>query len=100
VQDLKEASVKAWGLAQKIVYYCKETIGYFLGKANAEGESLGKFQVKEEVKAEEKKPEESTKQEITDTQKEKQDNIDKKLEDINEKKETQNKSKEEKENES
>jgi len=88
VEDLKGASMKALGLAQKIVYYCKETIGYFLGKANAEGDVLNKLQSKEEVKAEEKKevkeegtiekpkeeateekPTESQEQSITDTDK-------------------------------
>lgn len=42
VGNLKEASVKAFGFAQKIIYYCKDTIGYFLGKANSEQEALSK----------------------------------------------------------
>lgn len=42
-EDLRNASAKALGLAQRIVYYCKETIGYLLGKANAEGNILEKF---------------------------------------------------------
>lgn len=39
-EELKDASGKALGFAQKIVYYCKDTIGYFLGKANMDGEAL------------------------------------------------------------
>jgi len=39
-ENLRSASGKALGFAQKIVYYCKETIGYLLGKANAEGDKL------------------------------------------------------------
>ena len=55
-EELKSASGKALGFAQKIGYFCKDTIGYFLGKANMEGEALGglgvgaeKVEVKEEV---------------------------------------------------
>jgi large subunit ribosomal protein L10 len=36
VASLKDAASKALGFAQKIVYYCRETIGYLLAKANAE----------------------------------------------------------------
>ena len=42
-QELKIASSKALGFAQKISYYCKETIGYFLAKANLNYKSLNKF---------------------------------------------------------
>ncbi len=52
---------KALGFAQKIVYYCKETIGYLLAKANAEGDALKKFSSKEEKAEEEKPNEEKTK---------------------------------------
>lgn len=41
-KNLKIAAVKASGFAQKIVYYCKETIGYLLAKANAEMKTLFK----------------------------------------------------------
>ena len=54
-EDLKIASSKALGFAQKIVYICKETIGYFLAKGNAHGNALEKFDVeenKDEVKDE------------------------------------------------
>ncbi len=40
--NLKIAAGKSLGFAQKIVYYCKETIGYLLGKANAEMKTLFK----------------------------------------------------------
>lgn len=93
VGDLKEASVKALGLAQKIIYYCKDTIGYLLAKANSEEQALAKLQPKEEVrkekveekveeepKAEEKKQtsksqttNSSSEKSITDTEKKKED---------------------------
>jgi len=60
--SLASAAGKALGFAQKIVYYCKETIGYLLAKANAEGEALGKLEPKVEKKAEEK-AEEKTEEE-------------------------------------
>jgi len=52
VQDLKIMAGKALGLAQKIAYYCKETIGYLLCKANSHAASLNKLQPKEEKKEE------------------------------------------------
>lgn len=61
--ELISAASKALGFAQKIVYYARETIGYFLAKANMQGEALGKFEGKEdsgevkEDKVEEKKEE-------------------------------------------
>jgi large subunit ribosomal protein L10 len=64
--NLSDASAKALGFAQKIVYFCKETIGYLLAKANAEGDKLGSLSPKEEAKeekAEEKKEETETKEE-------------------------------------
>jgi len=48
--ELTRAANKALGFAQKIVYYCKDTIGYFLGKANAEGKKLEEFENKVEEK--------------------------------------------------
>jgi ribosomal protein L10 len=44
ISQLKLAASKALGFAQRIVYYCKETIGFFLAKANAEAEALEKFE--------------------------------------------------------
>ena len=58
--DLKNAAGKALGFAQKIVYYCKETIGYLLAKANANNQSLGKLAPVEEKPAEEKSEESDT----------------------------------------
>ena len=46
-KELIEASLKAKGFAQKIVYYCKETIVYFLAKANSESESLKRLTIEE-----------------------------------------------------
>ncbi len=61
-ESLISASGKSLGFAQKIVYYCKETIGYFLGKANAGGEVLGKLSPVENV--EEVSEENSVEEEI------------------------------------
>jgi len=72
--DLIEASGKALGFAQKIVYYCKETIGYFLAKANVHSEALNKLQLveekKEEVKEESKSKdsEEKEKEEVKESE--------------------------------
>lgn len=60
IEDLRISSMKALGLAQKIVYYCKETIGFFLGKANAEHNTLLRLQqqeAKENVQKTEEKEE-------------------------------------------
>ncbi len=57
-EQLKTSASKALGFAQKIVYFCKETIGYFLAKANAESEKLNSLQPQESTKEEPK--EEST----------------------------------------
>ena len=59
VGDLKNSKMRAFGLAQKIVYYCKETIGYLLGKANLEVKKIETLSPVSEGKAPEKeKPEE------------------------------------------
>ncbi len=39
-KELALGSAKALGFAQKIKYYCKETIGYFLAKANMEANAI------------------------------------------------------------
>lgn len=39
-KELASSAGKALGFAQKIGYYCKETIGYFLAKANMEANAL------------------------------------------------------------
>jgi len=59
-EELKSAAGKALGFAQKIVYYCKETIGYFLAKANADGQALDKLQPAEEEKKEDVDNDKST----------------------------------------
>jgi large subunit ribosomal protein L10 len=53
--ELRSAAGKALGFAQKIVYYCKETIGALLARANSQGKHLSKLQPKE---IKEKKPKE------------------------------------------
>lgn len=40
IEELRLAFGKALGFAQKIGYYCKETIGHFLAKANLEANAL------------------------------------------------------------
>jgi len=52
--NLRNAAGKSLGFAQKIVYYCRETIGYLLAKANANNQALSKLQPKEKSKEEEK----------------------------------------------
>ncbi len=39
-RELRECSSKALGFAQKISYYCRETIGYLLGKADMQAKAL------------------------------------------------------------
>lgn len=58
IGELRQAAGKSLGLAQKIVYYCKETIGYLLAKANANAKALGKSHPENESNAQETKPEE------------------------------------------
>jgi len=83
-EDLKVAASKALGFAQKIVYVCKDTIGYFLAKANAGAKALEKYESvedkveekkeesvaeeKSEEPAEEKNDEEKTEEKSDDTQ--------------------------------
>jgi len=52
LEELKESKRKALGFAVKIVYACKETIGFLLRKVEAEKKVLEKF-IKEESKEEE-----------------------------------------------
>lgn len=53
VHDLQTGAGKALGFAQRIAYYCKETIGYLLAKANSQAGALSK------LSGEEKKEENS-----------------------------------------
>lgn len=55
--NLKSAAGKALGFAQKIVYYCKQTIGYLLAKANSQVNALNKLQtqINTQTKSEEVK---------------------------------------------
>jgi len=54
--ELRKAAEKALGFAQKIVYYCKETIGYLLAKANSQSNALNKIQMNNaQIKSEEEK---------------------------------------------
>jgi large subunit ribosomal protein L10 len=48
--NLRNASGKALGFAQKIVYYCKETIGYLLAKANLNAKAIENKTKSEEEK--------------------------------------------------
>lgn len=58
--NLRSSAGKALGFAQKIVYYCKETIGYLLAKANSQANALNKLQPQEEESRPEKKEEVKT----------------------------------------
>lgn len=60
IEELKISASKALGFAQKIVYCCKETIGFLLGKANVNGKALEKLQIKQNTddKTQENKKEE------------------------------------------
>ncbi|MBS3079359.1 50S ribosomal protein L10 [Candidatus Pacearchaeota archaeon] len=40
IANLKNSAARSLGFAQKIVYVCKETIGYFLAKANMEAKAI------------------------------------------------------------
>jgi large subunit ribosomal protein L10 len=67
--NLSSAAGKALGFAQKIVYFCKETIGYLLAKANANEQALTKLKPEEEEKKE-KSPAEEPKEEKAEEKKE------------------------------
>ena len=56
LEEIKISVNKATGFAQKIIYYCRETIGFLLGKANANAVALEKLQTKAE-NADDKKEE-------------------------------------------
>ena len=43
LEEIKTTSNKALGLARKINYYCKETLGYLLARANLQTEKLKSF---------------------------------------------------------
>ena len=51
--NLISASSKSLGFAQKIAYYCKETIGYLLGKANLNAKAIEQLSPVEEAPKEE-----------------------------------------------
>jgi len=89
---LASSAGKASGFAQKIVYCCKETIGYLLAKANNQANTLNKLQPAEEK--EEKAPKEEVKVEekqITETNGAKEKEPEK-IEEVKEKTETEIKS--------
>ena len=79
-EDLKIAAGKALGFAQKIVYYCKETIGYLLARANSHRNALSKLSPVEEK--EEKNPEEQKKEEnpVEEVKEEKKEEVEEKKE--------------------
>lgn len=75
-KNLVEVASKALGFAQKIAYYCKDTIGYLLAKANMNAQAIEKLDSKDNTAVEkpaekektEEKPAEEEKKEETDTQ--------------------------------
>lgn len=69
IENLKNAAGKALGFAQKIMYYCKDTIGYLLAKANAQAnklEGLSPQSSDKEEKVEEPKVEDKTEEKTTE----------------------------------
>lgn len=69
IEELRTNSMKALGLAQKIVYYCKETIGFLLAKANAEAGSLSKLSpMEEKAKNTDEKKEEIKQEDVQKTE--------------------------------
>lgn len=46
ITEMKTVAARAIGFAQKIVYYCKETIGFLLAKANTDYNALSRLQTK------------------------------------------------------
>lgn len=74
-EDLKTAASKALGFAQKIVYYCKETIGFFLGKASIDEKAFSSL-IKEEKPIEKTEQPVEVKEEATEVKEEqKKENI-------------------------
>jgi len=65
--EIASAGSKSLGFAQKIAYFCKETIGYLLAKANMEGEGLSKLQPGEEKPSEDVKEESVSEQSSEDS---------------------------------
>jgi ribosomal protein L10 len=51
-EELRSSASKSLGFAQKINYYCRETIGYLLAKANANCKTLSSLESAEEKKEE------------------------------------------------
>ena len=70
IEDLQIGAGKALGFAQKIVYYCKETLGYLLSKANSHQLALSKLtpEEKKEEKVEEKQTEEKKEENAQQTE--------------------------------
>jgi len=103
IEDLRTTVAKSLSLAQKIIYCCKETIGFLLGKANSEAGALEKLQPQEEKKEEPKeatgKPTEIITEEAKQENKDngiKTENTDDKEEENAQQENQENKSEEEK----
>jgi len=75
IEKLKEAKAKALGIAQKIMYYCKESIGYFLAKANLHMLSLSKNIKNETLKNNDSKTQESEEEREADAKSEEKGNV-------------------------
>ncbi len=58
IKNIQTAGAKALGLAQKIVYYCKETIPYLIKKAVIHGKIIDSLKLSQESESAEKKSEE------------------------------------------
>lgn len=85
VEDLKTTLVKALGFAQKIAYYCTQTIGFLLAKANSEGKALNKLQTKEKKAGGKSKNTDEKKEEVEKEPTKQKDINNKSEQDINNK---------------
>ena len=66
--ELKTGKVKSLGFAQSIIFYCKETVGYFLAKAEIGAKKIGTLSPNEQKSESEEKKEDIQIQEENKTQ--------------------------------
>ncbi len=65
VKDMQTGSGKALGFAQRIAYYCKETIGYLLAKANSNATAISNLAPEESKPEKKEEPAEEPKEDTT-----------------------------------
>jgi len=74
IEELKDAASRALAFAVKIVYVCKETLSYILGKAKTEEETLSRI-IKEKAGQNNKESEAQKTQEIKEENQEKEGEV-------------------------